>query len=238
VKASSSDRLTHSFVVGDSQLRKVCGFLINLIGNLSIEAQCSDGINRQFSSVDELIQYENPASKQITQLTIAARSDEYEKSADIRFNFVGMQMILIDISASEEEVSRLRSDVADVIAGTKPWFSAIARLDFPGAFVVIYGALLALLMVAAAVGLLGDGGESSEIDNRTHVIAQLFYFGTPLVLMGLGSCFNRLREKIFPYGTYLIGQGVERHRTLEKVRWTIVIGFFVSFLAGALVSLL
>jgi hypothetical protein len=52
------------------------------------------------------------------------------------------------------------------------------------------------------------------------------------VLLGFGCLFYNIKEKFFPLGVFAIGQGDKRHRDKEIIRTVIIIGFFISLIAG------
>lgn len=133
-------------------------------------------------------------------------------------------------------VSRLRSDLGDIIAGSKPWYSAIGRFDFLNAGLLILFVAWLVLMAAVGFGWIQSDGDSGD-NVRVKAMAQLITWGVPLLMVGVGIGFNRLRGLIFPFGSFLIGQGIRRHNTLEKARWTVIVGFIVSLSAGIAITL-
>ena len=69
---------------------------------------------------------------------------------------------------------------------------------------------------------------------KGKAIASLFISGTLLCLWVI----HRLRGFLFPKGFFTIGQGVSQFNLLEKIRWGVIIGFFVSFAAGSVIAIL
>jgi len=49
---------------------------------------------------------------------------------------------------------------------------------------------------------------------------------------------NRLRGIYFPFASFAIGQGLERYRVQENVRWGVVIAFVVSLAASTVFAVL
>ena len=79
-----SDELPQAFVVGPDELKKLVELLEKRIGEVSISADCIDKIQREFTTVKDLIDYENPKSKRICRIYLTA-GEGFEKSATIAF---------------------------------------------------------------------------------------------------------------------------------------------------------
>lgn len=243
MEARCSIQLSHSFVVDSDHIKKIYRLLSDRIGNPEIEVDCTDDVSRKFDNADKLLQYENVPTKQIKRLTLRAysayseNSEDSKKSARVEFAASGLSGISLDLDASDVVVSRLRLDLGDVIAGSKAWYSAIGKIDFVIGFLSILFA--AWVVSAAAVGLgwiqSSDGDSGDNL--RVQAIGSLITWCFPLLIVGVGIGFNRLRRLIFPFGSFLIGQGIQRHGILEKVRWAVIVGFIVSLSAGIATTL-
>lgn len=83
MKAHYSENLSHAFVVGPADLKKLVELLQKRIGEVHISVDCIDKIKREFNTVKDLITYQNPKSKRIRSIYISARSNDYSKSAMI-----------------------------------------------------------------------------------------------------------------------------------------------------------
>ena len=79
-----SEELPQAFVVGPDEIRELVELLDKRIGKVSISADCLDKIQREFTTVKDLIEYENPKSKRICRIYLTAR-EGFEKSATIAF---------------------------------------------------------------------------------------------------------------------------------------------------------
>lgn len=115
--AHYSIELPHAFVVGPDAVKKLVALLNERIGGVAITVDCSDGITRDFTSVRELLAYENPKAKEIRRIRLRAHSDDYSKNASIDLSGIRWRGISLDFNAREDVVSRLRSSTLDLIAG-------------------------------------------------------------------------------------------------------------------------
>jgi hypothetical protein len=117
-----SKNLIQAFVAGDSGLKKLTELLQDRIGTVEIRAGYADGFSRDFETINDLIAYENPKSKEIHRVRLNACSEDSSKSATIDLPSSSGRGIAIDLTAPEDVVSKLREDTLDIIAGMRPWY--------------------------------------------------------------------------------------------------------------------
>ena len=233
-----SETLSQAFVIGPDELKKLVDLLQGRIGKVSISADCIDKIERKFSAVKELIDYENPKSKRICRIYLSAR-DGFEKSATITFgdfsSFSGG--VSLNITAREDVVVRLKDKIWDIVAGTRPWYNPLAGFNFTNIthwvvyFFFIFSGLVLIRFLSFKFGLISDSKDGIEIRSQIWVFILLLS-----VIFGIVCCIflTKLSKWLFPSGVFMIGQGKSRFETLKRVRWGVVIPFAVSFAAGCL----
>ena len=107
MNVSYSKELSHAFVAAPSELQDLVTLLENRIGKVEIRADCTDNISRKFESVNHLIAYRNPKSKEIRRIYFNARSEDYKKSAGIRFIDSLWVRVLIDLIVKPENMFTL-----------------------------------------------------------------------------------------------------------------------------------
>ena len=150
--AMYSNDFPHAFVVGQEELTKFTKLLNDGVGEVTITVRCADDVTRTFSSVDELLAYENPKAKQIRRLHIQAHSNDHTKRASVELASIWLRGIAVEIQGPDEVVSRLREKVLDIINGMIPWYSLLTRVNF--AFVLLGCYLLLWFGSLAAVAFL------------------------------------------------------------------------------------
>ena len=117
-------KLPHAFVVRPDELKKLVELFQNHVGKVDISVKCADGFSREFKTVEELIGYENPKSKEIRYIRLNARSDNYSKSAAVDFaGSLFQRGVSIDFEACEELVFLLRDKTQSIVEGMRPWYS-------------------------------------------------------------------------------------------------------------------
>lgn len=223
-----------AFVAGPDDIKKIAKLLSDRIGSLTFHATSADAIERQYTDAKVLCESENPWPKRIVDLRFSAQSDDWKKRVSVRLSESRYWAIDVEINASEGVVERLRQDLIDIIGGMKPWYSRIARIDFVLGGLLLFTAASIIVNVMLAVGWLKSRDWSPSEKARNEALGVSLVFG----IFVLGWGINRIRQWAFPAGLITIGQVQKRHDFLEKIRWTVVVGFLVSFAASVAVLLL
>lgn len=220
----------HAFVLRPDDARRLWETLEKRVGAVQAKARCADSIQRTFSSIDELLKYDNSRARSIRRLSFTARSKNMDASAEVE---LGGYLDSLEASAQgdEEKVIALRNAFGDFFDGIRPWFSPIAKVDF---FYILFGVFMLLMLVAQLMA----GDAKRPMDFATAVKSTVFVvaFLGSLVLLIWG--LNRLRSRFFPMGTFALGQGESRFSVDENVRWVVLVGFLVSTVSSLVVAFL
>jgi hypothetical protein len=232
MRASCSLEIDQAFILDADVFKKLCKLLDERIGHLEIRAECADQVRREFKDAADLVKYENTKGKDILRLSISARSDNHDKSSEVKFSGKFSSGISIDINANDDVLTRLRSDISDIVSGTKPWFSVMSCVDL-----VLCASIKYLIIV---IGLVTGAIMVSRIQKVTTINADAH--GTVIgCLVGIVSIVGfaiiwwfiyHLRRFIFPRSVFLIGQVKNRYRIIERCQWGVLIAFLVSIAAG------
>ena len=191
-------------------------------------------MTRTFKTVKELATFENPPRQQIQRLQISARSDDFKKRATIELSGSWRRGISLNIDARDDVVTRLRSDILDVVGGLRPWYGALHRVDFvPFMLVALFLLWFGLVSAIAFKWLPTDGSKDST--PSVSAMAQVVTWGVPAVCFVMGIVLNRFRDSVFPGAVFLIGQAKGRFAHVERIQWGIVIAFVVSLVAGLVI---
>ena len=227
MQSSYSKELSCSFAVDESSLKKIIKLLIDRIGEVSISIDCADDVTRQMSSTAQLFNFENPKDKKIQKLHLVARSVEEEKRVSIKWSSIDSRGIFVDIEARDDVVVRLKSDLLDIISGMKLWY------EFYGIVEKILFGMLILISIYfsfhfAIIDVEHFNKEPPYSPFKHYLAWFLITFTCPLWL----AIYIAMRSLLLPKGVFLVGQGISRYKTLEKVQWSVLVGFFISFAAG------
>lgn len=230
MKSTFKFELRDAFVVRTEPLKKVYELLCERIGKTTITAECADDVTREFDSFNKLEQYENAKSKRILNLRLRATDEDWKKEATIEFTdkwyFGGIQ---IKVQARDDVVTRLRSELLDIVAGLRPWYHMINRFDIVTLAGVGLGTASVLLLIWNATY-----GPDEVMDKtpRQQAVALLVGVGFVAIYSVLFYMLHRFRKVVFPHGTFAFGQEIHRIETAEKWRWGLLIAFLASLAAG------
>ena len=230
----------HAFVVRLSDLGKLWKLLESRIGAVTASAECSDEMEREFDAWEELASYENSPTKKIIKLSIESHSDDLKKFVHIKFLGKRFGGILIYIRAREQLISEVKDKMSNILDGTKPWYSFLARLG---------SSLLAALTWVVLWFLCRPWELSETLRLPVWETLRLPVWLPFVVLLGfmilLGTVIityvdRGLRKPwswLFPMGYFALGQGEQRYEIGERIRLGIIIGLPISLAASVLVNL-
>ncbi len=234
--AEFSTDIQQPFIAHKDDLRKIGKLLSERIGELSLNADCADGLNRKFASINALVEYENSKTKELVRLRMVAHSSDHKKRAEVDLSGSTWRGISIHIQAREDVVGRLKESLLDTISEMRPMYAWLHRYDF--LFVAIGTQILIGLIPA---GLLATGiiqmPQSSTIAARELAQAVLIGLISPAFAFLLGTVVNRFRDTLFPKAIFAVGSAERRLAKLEKLQMSVIVGFLVSFAASVIVAI-
>ena len=224
----------YAVVLQLSDLEKLWKLLQDQIGVVGASASCSDEMIREFSTWRQLSSYDNPPTKEVVEFSIWARSEDLEMRADVHFPCRAWHTVAIDIQAREQVASEVRDGLSDILEGMKPWYSFLVRVSFE------HLGLLAIMLYFAWCFTYGpclekllEQSEASPQDSfRPFIIEILVSLGLFSILHFVSKALDRIWSWLFPRAYFALGQGQQRYRIVERVRWAMV-GLGAASLLGA-----
>lgn len=206
------------------------------IGAVSATAHCADNARRGFESLSQLLAFDNARAKQIRSLQFSARSEDGKRHANVAFRGrFASNPIAVTLSAPEDgEILQKSEELKDTIDGTRTWYSLISRVDMGAGFIACLVVLWFVLDIA--VGDPPDPRVGVGLGRAVFLTVQLMgFFG----VIGLfGWVLWRLHARYFPRAFFALGQGAERYKDDEKMRWVVIIGFAISVFGSFVVAFL
>ncbi len=232
--ANYSEYLSTPFVISTNEVQSLGKLLEEHIGPVKVRLKCADGITRELSSILEVTQYENPRSKEILELRLSARSENWSKEAFIDFSGSRWRGISIEVRADEDSVSKLKTGTLDIIDGSRPWYGTIQSIDFvfAGFVAVLFLWFAAILTVALSRTRQAKSKASSKSTEKESALGQIVMFAVLAAIFAVGVCLNWLRDSWFPRAVFAIGQGSARFQSLERFHWGFLIATLASVIAG------
>jgi hypothetical protein len=224
--------LRHSFVLRPETVSTLWKSLHHRFSDVNATASCADSVERKFATAKSLLAYENTKAKRIVGLDLAVRSDDFKRTGHLRFSesvWGGGETIVLGLEGPELDMLRVKDEILEILDGIRPWYSLLSRIDFQypvwGAAAVFY--MLMVLRYGSA-----PSAPNPSIRLKDALLILFVVFGAFAGTIALPFWLNRLRRRVFPRATFSIGQGERRFELAEKFRWVVVVGLFVSVLAG------
>lgn len=212
--------MTQAFRLGGDDIGKLIDILSALGDRFSCTIHCADGLTREFATVKDLLDYENPPSKTIRALTINMRSADYKGYVELSFRNKLRDNITVRLNGPEDLISKISNNLDDFFPRIKTWYGFIAMRDYPFILWNLLLFLIGAISVLSMVGLIpkGDGTGFDKSTTAEKVNALLLFCSIPGGLFVFGYAFNRIRDWIFPQAEFAIGQGVQRDAHRERLR--------------------
>jgi hypothetical protein len=208
MKVNKEEYLSRPFVLTASDLERICEHF-DSSDKFTFRAICADKLVREFTSVADLVHFENVPNKEIEALGINVFSKDYlEKKAFIHLSSrYAFNNILIRLEGEERNVSEQK---------------------YSGLIIDIFVTWIFVLPLSYFFVR-----RSSTVKDFIILIAVQLAFGTILSII-----WGRIKGYSFPTGVFAIGQGAKRHEDKDRIRTTVILGFFVSLVAGIVVALM
>ncbi len=193
-----------------------------------IKILCADKLDREFSSVTEILNYENAPKKEIKALRLFTHGQN--TSLILRFDDDDYRNVYFSIQGEEEEVLKFLDALDERLSAMSPWYGLLRR----GVLIQIV-VQLSIQMVVATVGVL----VAAKVLTHFQVPVPQSNRGLSLIVIIFGTCGAlsmlatiRILKITFPAGVFAIGQGAKRHHNRDILRTAIIVGFVINFAAG------
>lgn len=221
-----------AIIIDDDSTRRLWRHVEDFSDDSSATVSCADGIEREFGSLEELLHYENPTRAAVRTIEISGTSRQRSISLVIGRNY-GAKAAL-SIRGEEQEVTAARARIMDSFAGMRAWYSPIATLDLW----VVWFPIVSLFFLVILIMHPGDDPSRAERSflEAVQVLGMLVLFFAPFCAAIFG--ISQLKTRFFPMVSVAIGQGARRHGIDEQVRWTVLVGVFVSLIGSAIYALI
>ncbi len=220
-----------AIIIDKESISRIWKHVEDYSGEASATVSCSDGVDRKFQNLDDLLLYENSIRAAIKTIEILGITQDRYISVTIGRRH-GARAAL-SIRGEEQEVTVIREKVLDSFTGMRAWYSPIATLDLW----MVWFFICMVFMLIIQLMLPGESPSRPErnLSEAVQALGQFVLFLAPVFAFILGV--SRFKTRFFPTVSVAIGQGARRHSTDEQVRWTVVVGMLVSLSGSAIYAL-
>ena len=224
-KASKTRSLDIAFVVTPDLLKRLTVILKETSDTLEYTVKFSDGTSVHYDRIEDVVGQPNSDERSIISL-IAGTADETDKSAYVNLKKNDSPSLEYTINGAQRDVVYFADQLDDWVAATRQWyspfFSGPSNASGAGIILLLVAVVLPVYAwdhISRLSGALGKGGSYNWV-------------GLPaLALMGVAEYWIL---KLFPRGTFAIGQGERRHQFFVYIRRTVMFGTLLSVLVRVL----
>ena len=200
--------------------------------SIRLRAKCADDAVRTFTRTSDFVEYENESRRRIERLTIDASLHNDTATARITIGDSAGQSefskTAVVLRGSEEFCEYGRTFLKREIERWKPWYWALVPMPF-GIAIAAVSFVLGLVLV----------GDSLNADFEAHGPGgkhQAMLTITVLVMTVIGGIFGSIvGRKLFPTVAFSIGDGIERYKNLDRLRY-IAISIFATIVVAVAVA--
>lgn len=197
--------------------------------------ELTDGTSADTTDIEEILNHPNSSDRSISLISLSTPFSSREMHATVRFENKEHTPVHYDLRGEEGEVISLSSKLDEELQGMRQWHTILTpdrNLLAMLAFSTVLSIVLSTLMVSSLIfeGLRDALKASDAILIPFFVVAVLLTVLYLLLLL--------LGQKLFPIGTFAIGQGVRRHNRLNNIRKAILTVVLFPLLIGLLFELI
>ena len=225
-----------AYVVHLPDLEKLWTLMETRVGNVSFEAECADEVQREFNCWEDLESYENAPSKQIVEMSLSARSHDFQRSVSIDLSPESDFALRVTIHCPDDDMSPIKDKTIDILDGMRHRIlSFIVGRDYLLAIMRLSWSLAIAMII---VNFISYGTiVIPDVESGTVWKTLLLAYYAFLILVGIGYAISKLRAILIPTVYFAIGQGKARYEAW-KSRWLwalsgsgVVIGILVSIVS-------
>ncbi len=234
MQVHATEKFSSAIIIDEDGLSKLWKHINDFIGDVSAKVSCIDGLERKFKNLDDLLSYENTVRAAAKTIELYGYGTNSDRSVTMTIGSKYGVPVEVSIHGDEQDVIIIKNKIIDSVSGMRAWYSPIATVDFS----IIGGLILGMLILVLWLMTPSTTDKQTE-RSLIEVILRVglaLLSGTPIFIFLVG--ITKLHARYFPIISILIGQGKQRYRIDEQVRWTVVIGFIVSLTASAIYALL
>jgi hypothetical protein len=238
VSANISQFRKQSVVVTPDDLLKLDSSFRTFGEEPSYEVECADGLTRRFSTVQELINFENPPLKDIRLLRIKSLNAtiSFENTwARVHAQYTAYNNIWIYIEGEEKKVLDLLRDFEDRLAAMKPLYSFLNFLS-PSILITLIWLPMVLLYIVPLIQWF-QTKEFNLVTSGEYGAGRYLFLILPVLFLVLVLFFYN-RGRLFPMAAFRIGQGEKRYNDKSFLRTVVLLGFGLNLLAGLVTLIL
>jgi hypothetical protein len=218
------------FRLDSESLRKLDGALQRHGAKTSYQVLCANDAEWALG-IDQLQAIENSPREAICGITIVASADDTSSVVNLELRDFDYPIpnVRLAVSGPRSQITSLSDELTDILAGIRPWYARFVP------FVPTRRTSLAVaIFFCVAVFLLWQIEYAAPLKPYVLPLSAVV-----LSLYGLVAAFGG-RTRLFPPGTFALGQGKQRDDDTDRLRTMLLYGLpfgvLASIIAGMILS--
>jgi hypothetical protein len=239
-----SRELRMAFLLDEERLRRLTSLLKEKAHeeDISYTVEHSEGTTVIAASIDEILELPNSRRRKITSLTLDAPSRDVRESSSQQYSLFAHitlednrhRPVSYDIAGEYDEVVACSDRLEEHLLGLRQWYTPFIRASFIDIFLYLF--LAVITFIGLLIGAQGYFSGTLALTFEVRYLAA-YMLGFVVIFLIVGSgVLQPLLKRLYPTGTFAIGQGIERHKRLNTIRYTIFTGVILAGLVGLAVN--
>ncbi len=242
MKTKIDRKIKHSMIVDEDGLRTIQNVISKQYKHTEFTANCIDGSILETDNIEEIINFNNPDFRRITEIVFEAQNDSSNWSSsegitlEIKSQSDGLSRIFNDASVnldvrskSDEKAVFVVQEIRDILKEMKPGYNLLARTSIFEVFGLIWVIYCVIITAVRFVDLIPFHTGTISLSSAVAL--------NVTVAVVLGS-FDYVRALLFPMILFHIGR--QKRKLKRIIFWrklifgSIGLAFLISFLANKL----
>ena len=220
MKTKLNTKIKHSLTVDKDGLRAIQKFISKQYKCTEFIANCVDGSILETGDIEEIIGFENPNYRRITEIVFKAQNDSSNWSSsegvtlEIESQNGGLSRIFNNVSISlnirsesDEKAVFVVKEIRSLLKEMQPWYNLLARISIFAVFVLIWIIYCLIMTVVLFMGLITFN--TGTVSFPLVVVLNV----SVTIVIGL---LDYVRASLFPMIFFDIGR---QKRKMERIKF-------------------
>ena len=223
-----------AIIIDADSLKRLWGHVESFADKCLATVSCSDGVERKFEKIDELLGYENPVRSAARTFELYGRTIDSGRVITITVGRRFGASASVSIRGEEQDVTAVKTRVMDTFAGMRAWYSPAATVDLHLVWTGVFMTFMLILVLMSPSAQSERPGKS--FSEAVSALGEVVLVLAAVISVIVGT--SKLRARYFPLVSVVLGHSVRRYATDEKVRWGVIVSLLVGLTGSAISALL
>lgn len=220
------------FICDEALLKRVENLLKKEAGGVRYSIRLKNGRTIDCDTLKDVLSMNNVGDSIITGISIYSWSSS--TSISLNMDSQSSRSIFLRISASEKKIDYLQKIMEETLRSAEAPYARYALLNW--FHFLLFFELVYLLIISVPAGLFllrgGHFHSDSNVNEIFVALLQSILIQTFIYTLSSGLAWGK--KRLFPMGSFLIGNGIARHEGLAKRRAIVFSIFFglITLIAG------